>query len=203
MAKDSELEPFFFQPQAVQLQLQTNDVNCFYPDSYNKNMQPKEIKRIVLKFHHDKSALQFANEPLHCAGFKLEFWVGVRRKCASSAPRPPRPVSLPQPSVTSQRLGRGEDGEGEGVGCTDLLGEAASPQEKSQKAADDHGQHRHDEQAILPTDVLHPLPHSVQSHRHGAESPVSGPQTCPPRGENSRQPGRNKLQDWMRRCGGR
>lgn len=97
----------------------------------------------------------------------------------------------------------GRRGRREGVGCTDLLGEAASPQEKSQKAADDHGQHRHDEQAILPADVLHPLPHSVQSHRHGAESPVSGPQTCPPRGENSRQPGRNKLQDWMRRCVGR
>lgn len=109
------------------------------------------------------------------------------------------PPHIPKPTVTSNRLGRVEDRKEEGVACTDLLGEATSPQEKSQKAADDHGQHRHDEQAVLLADILHPQPHGVQSHRHGTESPVSGPQTCPPRGDNSRQPGRNKLQDWMGR----
>lgn len=59
---------------------------------------------------------------------------------------------------------------------TDLLRELLASEEEAQQAADDHGQHRQDEQSILLADILHPAPHFIQSHRH----PPPPPPTPPP-----------------------
>lgn len=47
---------------------------------------------------------------------------------------------------------------------TNLFREVFGTQEESQQAADHHGQHRQDEEAILLAYILHPAPHGTQGH---------------------------------------
>lgn len=74
--------------------------------------------------------------------------------------------------ITGRLVGSGSQA---ALSPTDLLGELLASEEEAQQAADDHGQHRQDEQPVLLADVLHSAPHFFQSQRHPPPAVCPGP----------------------------